>query len=224
MGHDNIERRAGVRFFHDRLPPPRPVYTRPIRGMVMGAPTGARREGDATSASRPDLTEEEHGRAAFAGPVSHLYRTIPATAWVDVDGPLRPSAFDLNLLSGDRRPRVLLERRPAGPRRPRGADAAPYAYRNADGDEIAFVHHGSGVLQTDYGPLPYDAGDYLVSRRAPCTAGCRAAVSRSCCHRVGGGGDDAGLRADGAARRRRPRGAGHAGAVGRAARRLDRRR
>jgi len=38
------------------------------------------------------LVEEEHGRHAFAGPVSHLYRTAPPTAWVDVDGPLRPLA------------------------------------------------------------------------------------------------------------------------------------
>jgi homogentisate 1,2-dioxygenase len=107
-----------------------------------------------------DLTEEEHGRAAFAGPVSHLYRTVPATAWVDVDGPLRPSAFDLNLLSGEATEvlcnddlRIAVDRR---------GEALPYASRNADGDLIAFVHHGSGVLQTDYGPLPYEAGDYLV--------------------------------------------------------------
>ncbi|HVF03496.1 MAG TPA: homogentisate 1,2-dioxygenase [Frankiaceae bacterium] len=116
----------------------------------------------------PDLTEEEHGREAFAGPVSHLYRTIPATAWIDVDGPLRPTAFDLNLLSppdatdveGAHTPvlynddlRILVSRR---------AEPTPYAYRNADGDEIVFVHHGAGVLQTDYGPLTYEAGDYLV--------------------------------------------------------------
>lgn len=108
-----------------------------------------------------DLTEEEHGRAAFAGPVSHLYRTIPATAWVDVDGPLRPSAFDLNLVpageytevlwNDDLRVGVL-----------RTSTPMTYALRNADGDMVVFVHHGSGVLQTDYGPLSYDAGDYLV--------------------------------------------------------------
>lgn len=46
------------------------------------------------------LVEEEHGRDAFAGPVSHLYRTAPPTAWVDVDGPLRPLAFDLNRQRG----------------------------------------------------------------------------------------------------------------------------
>jgi homogentisate 1,2-dioxygenase len=108
-----------------------------------------------------DLTEEEHGRAAFAGPVSHLYRTIPATAWVDVDGPLRPSAFDLNELPRDAYTEVLYnDDLRLGILR----WSAPMtdALRNADGDVVAFVHHGSGVLQTDYGPLSYDAGDYLV--------------------------------------------------------------
>src|SRR5207248_7798185 len=31
----------------------------------------------------PDLVEEEHGREAFAGPVSHLYRTQSPTAWIE---------------------------------------------------------------------------------------------------------------------------------------------
>ena len=109
----------------------------------------------------PDLTEEEHGRAAFAGPVSHLYRTIPATAWVDVDGPLRPSAYDLNRLPDDGFTDVLYnDDLRVGILR--GSTPTQVALRNADGDVVVFVHHGSGVLQTDYGPLPYAAGDYLV--------------------------------------------------------------
>ena len=39
------------------------------------------------------LVEEEHGREVFVGPVSHLYRTVPPTAWVEVDGPLRPTVL-----------------------------------------------------------------------------------------------------------------------------------
>ena len=42
------------------------------------------------------LFEEEHGREAFSGPCSHLYRLHPPTAWEDIQGPLRPHAFDLN--------------------------------------------------------------------------------------------------------------------------------
>src|SRR5207237_654469 len=44
----------------------------------------------------PDGTfEEEHGRESFNGRASHLYRTHPPTAWVKVDGPLRPRAFEV---------------------------------------------------------------------------------------------------------------------------------
>jgi homogentisate 1,2-dioxygenase len=34
--------------------------------------------------------------------------------------------------------------------------------RNADGDEIVFVHNGRGRWETDYGVMPYEPGDYLV--------------------------------------------------------------
>ncbi len=37
-----------------------------------------------------------------------------------------------------------------------------YFYRNADGDEVVFVHEGEGELQTIYGTITYRQGDYLV--------------------------------------------------------------
>jgi homogentisate 1,2-dioxygenase len=37
-----------------------------------------------------------------------------------------------------------------------------YFYRNAGGDELLFVHHGSGVLETQFGELAYREHDYLV--------------------------------------------------------------
>ena len=40
--------------------------------------------------------EEEHGREAFDGRASHLYRSHPPTAWIRIEGPLRPRAYDLN--------------------------------------------------------------------------------------------------------------------------------
>ena len=36
-----------------------------------------------------------------------------------------------------------------------------YFYRNAQGDELLFVHEGKGVLETTFGLLPYVPGDYL---------------------------------------------------------------
>jgi homogentisate 1,2-dioxygenase len=51
------------------------------------------------------------------------------------------------------------------------ASAAPrksmtdYFYKNADADEVIFVHEGSGTLKTLYGQIPFEYGDYLVIPR-----------------------------------------------------------
>ena len=38
----------------------------------------------------------------------------------------------------------------------------PFFVRDADGDVVYFVHRGEGTLETDYGPLRFRPGDYLV--------------------------------------------------------------
>src|SRR3954464_5844717 len=40
-----------------------------------------------------------------------------------------------------------------------------YYYKNADADEMIFIHKGMGVLKTMYGDLPFSYGDYLVIPR-----------------------------------------------------------
>lgn len=40
-----------------------------------------------------------------------------------------------------------------------------YFYKNADADELIFVHEGSGVIKTMYGQLPFSYGDYIVLPR-----------------------------------------------------------
>ena len=40
-----------------------------------------------------------------------------------------------------------------------------YYYKNTDGDEMIFVHEGSGVVKTQYGKLPFSYGDYIVLPR-----------------------------------------------------------
>jgi homogentisate 1,2-dioxygenase len=42
---------------------------------------------------------------------------------------------------------------------------AGYYYKNADADEMLFVHEGSGILKTMYGELVFGEGDYLVIPR-----------------------------------------------------------
>lgn len=51
------------------------------------------------------------------------------------------------------------------------ATAAPrksmtdYFFKNADADEVLFIHEGTGVLKTVYGQIPFEYGDYLVIPR-----------------------------------------------------------
>lgn len=40
-----------------------------------------------------------------------------------------------------------------------------YFFKNADADEVIFVHEGSGTLKTMYGKIPFSYGDYLVLPR-----------------------------------------------------------
>src|SRR5260221_5831719 len=40
-----------------------------------------------------------------------------------------------------------------------------YFYKNADADELIFIHEGSGTLKTMYGELSFGYGDYLIIPR-----------------------------------------------------------
>lgn len=47
----------------------------------------------------------------------------------------------------------------------RPATQMSYFYRNAECDEVYFVHDGHGTLETNFGLLPYHEGDYIVIPR-----------------------------------------------------------
>ncbi len=40
-----------------------------------------------------------------------------------------------------------------------------YFYKNADADEVIFIHEGTGKVLTQYGELPFSYGDYIVIPR-----------------------------------------------------------
>ena len=46
-----------------------------------------------------------------------------------------------------------------------GESMKNYFYKNADADELIFVHEGTGSLESQYGSLPFREGDYLVIPR-----------------------------------------------------------
>ncbi|MEW5848002.1 MAG: homogentisate 1,2-dioxygenase [Myxococcota bacterium] len=114
--------------------------------------------------------EEEFARRGFFGRVSHMYRTAPPVNWTNLEGDLKPvslNAVELPGLGGDwlsgRVP--FLRNADVTLHMARLREAMPYFFRNADGDEILFVHGGTGRLETDFGPLRYQRGDYLVIPR-----------------------------------------------------------
>ena len=112
--------------------------------------------------------EEEYARNGFFGRYAHLYREHPPVAWTRIEGPLRPRLYQVDATApGDYLGgRVALlanadcKLYAAALREP-----MPYFFRNADGDELLFVHSGAGRLETDFGPLAYEPGDYLVIPR-----------------------------------------------------------
>lgn len=48
----------------------------------------------------------------------------------------------------------------------RRSEPMPFYFRNADGDELYFVHRGRGRIETDFGPLDFEPGDYINIPRA----------------------------------------------------------
>ncbi len=135
-------------------------------------------EGIASRQAHADLPsgtyERELGKEGFYGPASHMYHRHPPTGWTSFEGPLRPRAFDLD--------KITQTRANADSASPWNAaevlsnDALRLSYwrpmtsmtdlaRNADGDELLFVHAGEGALFCDYGHLTLSAGDYLLIPR-----------------------------------------------------------
>jgi homogentisate 1,2-dioxygenase len=116
----------------------------------------------------PGTVEEEHGRSGFYGPASHLYRLHAPTDWLAVEGPAAHHAYDTRRLQGDDDlwPTLLLGNQQVSIAWHRvGAGGRPEFLRDSDGDQLFFVHAGTGVLRTEYGPLTYRVGDYLVVPR-----------------------------------------------------------
>jgi homogentisate 1,2-dioxygenase len=116
--------------------------------------------------------EEEHGRKGFFGKTSHLYHAHPPTGWLRFEGKLRPHCLDLNLLDPSDRtdpqgaPVAFLGNNDVRLYVSRRSEPMPFYFRNADGDELYFVHRGSGVIETDFGPLSFEKGDYIVIPQA----------------------------------------------------------
>ncbi|WP_444909976.1 homogentisate 1,2-dioxygenase [Microbulbifer sp. TRSA005] len=113
--------------------------------------------------------EREMGKEGFFGPCTHFYHSHPPTGWSQFTGPLRPHAFDSTKLqhSGDspwdQKPLLRNENSLVGLWICR--EPMDHLIRNADGDQLLFVHNGSGKLFCDFGRLSIRDGDYILLPR-----------------------------------------------------------
>ena len=130
-------------------------------------------EGEASRQAHADLPtgtfEREIGRDGFFGPASHVYHRHPPTGWTSFEGPLRPRAFDAEAAAGGSPSpfgaTTLLSNAGVKLRIWNCERAMPALARNADGDELLFIHDGDGELFCDFGHLSYREGDYILLPR-----------------------------------------------------------
>ena len=122
-------------------------------------------------AALPDGTyEREMGKEGFFGPATHMYHEHPPTGWTAFEGDLQPRAFDLNRINSVQGSpldaQTVLYNSQVKIRLWRAPTAMDHLARNADGDELVFIHTGAGHLFCDYGHLAFRAGDYIMLPRS----------------------------------------------------------
>ena len=133
----------------------------------------SRSEGRASRQAHADLPEgtfeREVGREGFFGPAAHFYHRHAPTGWTSFEGPLRPHAYDTRRLDASSespwQARELFFNDRVRYRFWRLTNPMPALARNADGDELLFVHSGSAEFHCDYGHLSLRDGDYLLLPR-----------------------------------------------------------
>jgi homogentisate 1,2-dioxygenase len=136
-------------------------------------PGSTRVEGKASRQAHADLPpgtyEREMSKEGFFGPAAFFHHRHPPTGWSSFEGPLSPHAFDLAKLTATGASpwsaHEVLFNAHCRIRFWRVAGKMDALARNADGDELVFVHQGRGDLFCDFGHLSFEAGDYIVIPR-----------------------------------------------------------
>jgi homogentisate 1,2-dioxygenase len=133
----------------------------------------SRVEGTASRQAHCDLPEgtyeREMSKEGFFGPAAFFHHRHPPTGWTDFTGPLQPRAYDLSKLaspaSSPWSATEVLANAHCRIRYWRLDTGMARLARNADGDELLFVHAGGGHLYCDFGHLEIASGDYVVLPR-----------------------------------------------------------
>ena len=117
----------------------------------------------------PGTFEREMSKEGFFGPAAFFHHRHPPTGWSAFEGPLRPHAFDLARLTMPMRSpwdaAPILANANCRLRWLNLTASMDHLARNADGDELLFIHSGAAELYCDFGHLGVCAGDYVVLPR-----------------------------------------------------------
>ena len=111
--------------------------------------------------------EEEHGRKGFFGRVSHLYRQNMPTGWTNIEGELKPRNLPPLFANKNFENRFVKMLFNHDVEVSLGTRTKPFEsfYRNADHDEMYFIHEGEGKMETTFGHIPFTKGDYIILPR-----------------------------------------------------------
>ena len=133
----------------------------------------SRVEGNASRQAHADMPEgtfeREMSKEGFFGPAAFLHHKNPPTGWVKFEGPLQPRAFDLNKLNAaENSPwnsKAVLNNAATDVRFWKLAEPMTALARNADGDQLLFIHRGTADLFCDFGHIEVTQGDYVYLPR-----------------------------------------------------------
>ena len=113
--------------------------------------------------------EREIGKEGFFGPAAQMLHAHPPTGWSKWEGDVRPRAFDLTrlnrLTASPWEADLVVANAHVRMRQWRMEGKMDFLARNADGDELIFIHEGAGELFCDYGHMSFRDGDYILLPR-----------------------------------------------------------
>jgi len=141
---------------------------RPMRSWIHHSRGRVLRQAGAGRSELGGLHEDMITRHGFEGRDAYLYRRNEPTNWKHVDDDADNLDFDgrklepTDLASAGGEPTRLFHNPDLSIWVSRRSANMTYSARNADGDELYFVHEGAGTFYTEFGPIPYEPGDYVL--------------------------------------------------------------
>ncbi|WP_028659220.1 homogentisate 1,2-dioxygenase [Nocardioides insulae] len=117
------------------------------------------------------LKDEELGRYGFVGRQAQLYRENDPTAYtaegdISLTDVLVEDLEPTDLTDASGRPLELFRNADVRFLLSRRTEPMPFFARNVGGDELFFVHRGTGIFETEFGPIPYEPGDWVLLPKA----------------------------------------------------------